>query len=259
MYVECDPASTVYDAPLPIGEGFEDIPRDEIHFWYIAFESRELAEHYIARRQAVCQRCICTNLGEMTPLSDIQALNVRVPVIGGGGEAMYLQPACPDEQAVAVCKAVYRCYCFARLLRQDRIAKLRGVPGDEIRQALNQISNTVKMRNPGWEYRKNPGDAESFRWDPIDSHESNNYRRLAPGTKEPYFIEGPDQLGFGQSWTWLQGLKGVGLGLKKREDSSGAAPGVEKTCNADGDAEDGDKNICAVEGERKDDGNSKKV
>ncbi|KAK6541604.1 hypothetical protein TWF694_007404 [Orbilia ellipsospora] len=255
MYVVCGPPSEVYSAELPIGSGYERVPIDEVHIWPVEFPSRQAAEHYIEKRQTGCTKCRCRKNGVMIPAPN--AHQILVPVIGEHLVNEY-KDSCPDDDAVNTCINVYHCYCFATLNAGYHNRKATKATNQEIIDALNQISPLVKLANPNWGYRRSKSSSVALRWDPdFLGPVSNNHRRLAPGTKEPYYLEGPG-LGGIANWAWLQklqGLKGIGgLELKKRE--SDGATDIDKTCSTDGDAQDGHKDICAVEGERKNDGNN---
>ncbi|KAK6515828.1 hypothetical protein TWF281_004420 [Arthrobotrys megalospora] len=96
------------------------------------------------------------------------------------------------------CRAWFGCFCRWRFKQPEVDWE---ISHQDWRKALQQLPAEIKRQNPNFKfsiwYAQNPGDLGDFSMDinggitfaRPESHE----RYLVPGTKEPYYLEGPDE------------------------------------------------------------------
>ncbi|KAK6336699.1 hypothetical protein TWF718_009490 [Orbilia javanica] len=142
----------------------------------------------VLRTIARCRNCICTDDGGMALNPEFSRMPAR-PGRGIGCNRWYL---------VHKCIQWYDCYCAARMHQPDIEP---GVSLQDYQNALNGIPDAVKDMHPNYEW--NLIERFSMTWrQPRIKEEGNDRnmafkhiddRQLVPGTKEPYYLEGPGE------------------------------------------------------------------
>ncbi|KAF3096089.1 hypothetical protein TWF102_006720 [Orbilia oligospora] len=123
------------------------------------------------------------------------------------------------------------CYCSARLTQRQPTST--SLTADDYQNALDQIPYSVRVdpRNIGYWWKDAPVNAQGRRaWMKAPDgyvpgftyNKGSRHRELAPGTKEPFYLEGPEDnyqdVPFNRGATW--GLStGKGSGLFNKRDS----------------------------------------
>ncbi|KAK6350668.1 hypothetical protein TWF718_003853 [Orbilia javanica] len=230
MRVECPSPGAILNIDMSgidrsLFPGIDDLnlPLD-----YSVFPSAEQALAYIESAVRACKDCDCLEDGEMMPNW----------FAGSDGP-------CSTNRHVSLCQVVFGCYCSAKLTQP--LPTSTAVTADEYQAALDKIPWGVRSdpRNRGYWWKYAPVNAEGKRawmkapdgFHPGFTYERGPYRysahrQLVPGTKEPYYLEGPDNsfndvpLGRGEGWIGAGGPFG-GSFLVKREDTSPANLGKE--------------------------------
>ncbi|KAK6526824.1 hypothetical protein TWF281_010022 [Arthrobotrys megalospora] len=109
---------------------------------------------------------------------------------------------CHNWEVAQKCENWFYCYCVYEMQQPPRF---REVTVDEYQDALNRIPGEIKEAHPDYVWKPSPGWA--MRWatsntgsGPSESgYEQRSHRELVPGTKEPYYLEGPGG-GVRESW-----------------------------------------------------------
>ncbi|KAK6362021.1 hypothetical protein TWF730_005724 [Orbilia blumenaviensis] len=134
-----------------------------------------------ARKQ--CMNCLCTQEGVMIK-------NPVMPKLNGYW--------CRQDYMVQRCPVWFNCRCQAEMLQP---AIELGISIDDYQNALNNIPSSVKLAF--WNYEWKLADRFSMSWQYLNRQEgggggnaAEETIELAPGTKEPYYVEGPG----GTSW-----------------------------------------------------------
>ncbi|KAK6523714.1 hypothetical protein TWF281_001686 [Arthrobotrys megalospora] len=170
------------------------------------------------RRNAVqrwimmCRRCHCDQEnGEMIP-------NPVAPYWS----------YCADDAAVLKCEEWFDCFCTV-YMNQPQIRPENSIA--DYQDALNRILEAVKQQHPSYKWNPPQAPGISMTWNsgPYSkgnqhAEEEDNYRQLVPGTKEPYYLEGPGK-GRSNAWPWEDGsflggyggYGGYGSKITKRE------------------------------------------
>ncbi|KAK6515250.1 hypothetical protein TWF506_007593 [Arthrobotrys conoides] len=125
---------------------------------------------------------------------------------------------CPTPRVAAECAVFYACYCHVELDEDPPGPRPTDVTIDDFQNALNRIPMTYKLNNGncrfdfGGFYGK---ESQYISWEGAENH-----RALAPDTKEPYWLEGPDesQEELSSKWMGLEYNPGMGSSVVKREE-----------------------------------------
>ncbi|KAF3165227.1 hypothetical protein EYR41_004100 [Orbilia oligospora] len=174
----------------------------------------------IQSRQWQCKSCRCDDNGMIIgrtgfyPRDDLTTRN------------------CPTQRFADECGVFYACHCQVVLNEDPPGPKRTDVTIDDYQDALDRIPNLYKI---GKIYRFDVGrfyggDSHYLSWEGAE-----RYRTLAPDTKEPYWLEGPDEFQEELSNKWLGleynsssgGFK-FGSSMVKREEGADDLRGVEK-------------------------------
>ncbi|KAK6334766.1 hypothetical protein TWF718_010213 [Orbilia javanica] len=137
-----------------------------------------------------CESCECddTDGGTIVP--------VRVRVRGRESSRR-----CPTERMAMRCRYWYECRCVIIMKANP---KDPAISIKEYQDALNNLPFAVKRLNPDYSWTYGEQADEFLKWQysgsyPPDSSydfeaspDLANGRQLVPGTKEPYYLEGPD-------------------------------------------------------------------
>ncbi|KAK6541603.1 hypothetical protein TWF694_007403 [Orbilia ellipsospora] len=213
--VACLDPETVFDAPLVPVTG---VPDYEYHIWTIEYAfDRDAGIRYITEQQESCKHCQCDVDAQLRP---------RYAAVYNDN---WRARDCPDQARVDVCIAVYRCYCYISLQNPKRIKGIIATDQD-YQDAIDNIPEVIKASNPNWKWRQGAPRGNG-------GLTFSNNRVKAPGTNEPYWLEGPDTSiinGNSGTWNWFAALSGGSKpGLKKRDpkNSDGAA---NDKCPVDG-------------------------
>ncbi|EPS37653.1 hypothetical protein H072_8645 [Dactylellina haptotyla CBS 200.50] len=177
MFVLCTPPGLLHHIQeITNPEGHVDDPFTPY------FRNREIETIFNA--QSKCHKCTCTTDGVMLPQSNPSP---GVDVV---------EVSCPNQEWVEKCINEYYCYCTANLKNAQKT-----VPGAELQDYLNALQNLpiqVKFNHPNYQWMEGLAGLEAMwnlghRWDePMQRSQQARHRRLAPGIKEPYYLEGPD-------------------------------------------------------------------
>ncbi|KAK6343026.1 hypothetical protein TWF718_008404 [Orbilia javanica] len=126
-----------------------------------------------------CMDCLCTSEGKMIP-----SMRPR-PKTGGKGFV------CRTAVAIAKCLQWYECRCEARMRQPEPDPE---IPVEEYQDALNNIPLDIKMANSryAWKYSQDKSLQWQYVYEPEAGGSGQSRRYLVPGTKEPYYLEGPD-------------------------------------------------------------------
>ncbi|EPS43842.1 hypothetical protein H072_2037 [Dactylellina haptotyla CBS 200.50] len=168
----------------------------------------EYTDGLIRQLEAQCRECRCdySNRGARPE-------GFRLIVAGGTN--------CHAVPTVNICMNILGCFCHKELVIEDDEPQLGAERSD---WRLNQGFDNIPVANEFANLQTYGGNSKGLvqrpnYWEEIDG----SFRRLAPGTKEPYYLEGP-----GGSGTWFEsilrdGLGGFGSprrakGLNKRSD-----------------------------------------
>ncbi|KAK6521616.1 hypothetical protein TWF506_001829 [Arthrobotrys conoides] len=158
-----------------------------------------------------CKDCDCLDDGEMIP-------NWFKGTDG----------TCKTDRDTSICQLVYGCYCSA-LLTQPQ-PTFTGVTAEDYQNAMDQIPWSVRVdpRNYGYWWKNAPTNAQGRRvwlkapdnYIPGFTYSRGGHKELVPGTKEPYYLEGPesdyDDIPLNRGTAW--GL-GAGKGLVWKRDN----------------------------------------
>ncbi|EPS44051.1 hypothetical protein H072_1916 [Dactylellina haptotyla CBS 200.50] len=120
---------------------------------------------------------------------------------------------CRTVKAVNACVLWWGCYCTVNLSQPKPTGTASIL---EYQFALDGIPPSVRAKNPGWQWNKygqtldNPtedflgfSDAITHGYAPKSSKSISSNRRLVPGFKEPYYVEGPSPNN-PFSWDWAR-------------------------------------------------------
>ncbi|KAK6522904.1 hypothetical protein TWF281_002331 [Arthrobotrys megalospora] len=154
-----------------------------------------------------CENCLCSDEGDMYPN----------PVPPGKWDYTW----CKVQDTPLRCQLWFKCFCQATM-HQPEIE--RGNSITSYQNALNDIPFRAKAQHPGFHW--NPADRFSMTWlsmakRPAGSEgEAPSQRELVPGTKEPYYLEGPSGE---RDREWLESkLTGLGTRLGGLGSGSGS-------------------------------------
>ncbi|EPS35985.1 hypothetical protein H072_10540 [Dactylellina haptotyla CBS 200.50] len=191
--VKCNSAAYVYDNNL-MADTPADLPDSSLpmrervgrHLSKADFVSRDAALWYITTVQRQCSSCICDETGRL-----------RFSGYGKPPGTKRLKH-CTSDAGADACAQFFACFCFAELAQPT--ATTVGLTVVHYQNALNAIPLTIKLKNPGYSWKWG---GQELRWSEETMKLRSNNRRLVPGTKEPYYVEGP---GNGDRWSWLENL-----------------------------------------------------
>ncbi|KAK6534754.1 hypothetical protein TWF281_006055 [Arthrobotrys megalospora] len=216
MFVECFPQRIIFETLSPNRQAGIELGLDPDDFidWAQRYDldtaaGRKGARDNIRKRQNKCKQCSCTEGGLITP--------------------NYFDKACRSRRTALMCAFVYGCYCYKELGQPDPDAS---VPVEDYMGALSKLGLTEKHGNANWKWKHDPSEGSSLSA-PSSSDPYRTKPELAPGTKEPYWLEGPDRhdVNWGTRMGYaLNQLGQLGLDLA---GGVGSIPGIWKR-----DAED---------------------
>ncbi|EPS42922.1 hypothetical protein H072_3045 [Dactylellina haptotyla CBS 200.50] len=154
----------------------------------------------IADSRARAWRRICLNC-----LCDPGTGRVVLNPDGRDRGYIYAGYECRHEGTPERCEAWFGCECEWQMHQPP---KFPGVKVSDYQDALNGIPDLIKSKNPSyvWEkyglsWEKDLGDAAADATaDATSNFEFSTNRRLVPGTREPYYVEGPSK---GKTWDWI--------------------------------------------------------
>ncbi|KAK6344665.1 hypothetical protein TWF718_006623 [Orbilia javanica] len=184
-----------------------------------------------------CLQCRCTDDGELV-VNLVVVNESRLSRKGRGVNRVV--PKCRMPYVPEKCRVWFGCRCEVQMHNPKIEA---GNSLTAYQEALNNIPWMVRIQNPG--YRWKPVDRFSMGWrgtgPPVGGRydaETTHRRELAPGTKEPYYLEGPDEVDpKGRDFEWATspytgiegslGSAGSGPGELWKRSSSGNSEGPE--------------------------------
>ncbi|KAK6512259.1 hypothetical protein TWF481_001149 [Arthrobotrys musiformis] len=194
--------------------------------------------HSVLSYQERCRNCRCTHQGVMimNPIMGVRGIN--------GGPRQ-----CWNQLVVDTCVTAAGCFCTATLTQPSDIPVTASAK--EIQDALDEIPLGIKLRHSNYKYLHHDGTEfgfTPFQPDPnyiIDRRPGEEFspapptklsasgkiQYLVPGTKEPYYLEGPDppdtgRQTFGNSpLSLLFPNQAPGSGKSFKRDVSSEAPG----------------------------------
>ncbi|KAK6333438.1 hypothetical protein TWF718_011249 [Orbilia javanica] len=86
------------------------------------------------------------------------------------------------------CEAWINCHCVFEMHQPPRF---RDVPVEDYQDALNRIPKHIKEQFPDYTWSPHPGWEMKWSGNEGESSGQSTHKQLAPGTKEPYYLEGP--------------------------------------------------------------------
>ncbi|KAF3209130.1 hypothetical protein TWF106_011099 [Orbilia oligospora] len=152
-----------------------------------------LHEHSASRRSLrnfwlrKCRDCLCDPASHRV----IRKPYYEVP----NSQGVYAPPrtACTNIETPPKCENWFNCRCVVEISLQQP-PRFREVTAEDYQDALDNIPDHVKNLDPNYVWRPSPGWAMT--WNKNEGGGSRggqaHHRELAPGTKEPYYLEGPD-------------------------------------------------------------------
>ncbi|KAK6544020.1 hypothetical protein TWF694_000734 [Orbilia ellipsospora] len=144
------------------------------------------------RRSVRCRNCLCDReTGAMIP----NPVRRHYAIVDG---------SCTNQGVANRCMAWYGCHCVWNLLQPPQATDISVV---DYQDALNKIPKVIKDTNPNWRWNSIGPDGPSLmKWQSSAAGGQaqsdliySDHRRLAPGTKEPYYVEGPSGA---ETWDW---------------------------------------------------------
>ncbi|KAK6342040.1 hypothetical protein TWF730_001521 [Orbilia blumenaviensis] len=198
-FVYCLAAPIILDVykPPPQGPGAPLIPNSAYQDWPSLYPrtkaGRRSARQHIFREQAKCRTCTCTE--------DL-IMEKSDPPRGRRNLAW-----CRTTETVNICVVIYGCFCTVKLANPE--PTLPGIPLHEYYDTIFKIPPEAFGANPDWAwdpsgYAKHNGGYRSRaerQHQASQLMEKDDYldflnphsKELAPGTKEPYYLEGPSR------------------------------------------------------------------
>ncbi|RVD86549.1 uncharacterized protein DFL_004818 [Arthrobotrys flagrans] len=127
-----------------------------------------------------CMNCDCdSNTGRLVP----EPLGAFRPSDSSGRRFH-----CKDETP-RKCENWLNCFCVFEMQQPPRF---REVTVEEYQDALNRIPDRIKSANPGYTWKPSLGWEMTWGTGQYGSGSGQaTHRELVPGTKEPYYLEGP--------------------------------------------------------------------
>ncbi|KAK6508221.1 hypothetical protein TWF506_010320 [Arthrobotrys conoides] len=132
-----------------------------------------------------CQDCKCDFLtGKLTFNRETNRMSVS---------AMRRLQICDMKGTPIRCEYWLNCRCVFSV-RMQQPQRLPGITVEEYQDVLDRIPDPFKNSNPDYVWRPSPGWEMTWTKPNQDgqSHGQATHRELVPGTKEPYYLEGPD-------------------------------------------------------------------
>ncbi|EPS45746.1 hypothetical protein H072_173 [Dactylellina haptotyla CBS 200.50] len=217
LTIRCFDAELIYDTPDVI-DPLTGVLFSRPHWTNRAFFPTKAAalrdiRGYIRK---TCKVCSCSPVGSLIAGNDAQR--------------------CRSDVAVRKCVYLFGCICYATLVQPTETAI--SVSEKDYQASLDQIPDTVKITNPDFRFFVNGKYLDFSRDSYQGGSTEHSYRRLAPGTKEPYYLEGPTR---GGPFGGLKGLGGLGFSggkVYKRSELESETHGNKPTKTIPVDAED---------------------
>ncbi|EPS43907.1 hypothetical protein H072_2036 [Dactylellina haptotyla CBS 200.50] len=126
---------------------------------------------------------------------------------------------CTEAAWARHCTEELGCYCYVYLERKEKDSDRIGAPGSDWQLNQGFTKNPKAKPNARLRNLRDYVGLGGVMAPPRKKNQGATFRRLAPGTKEPYYLEGPDQ----DSGAWLKslqnGLSSPTKGLKRRSGS----------------------------------------
>ncbi|KAK6531128.1 hypothetical protein TWF281_007953 [Arthrobotrys megalospora] len=226
--IQCLPSQEIYEEFPSV----PDIPGITPDFWpdWTRYDNPEDAITYIQWQQGMCEGCICDEDGLLQPPSEDHPNHSY----------------CPDQDFVNLCISIYGCSCNIRVDTpppEEKPIDLTVFDPDDLLNTISQehipqrwdTKQGMILRGAYNRWYQNQQDKQSQRKVKEALAAANggygfaggtqqNDRYLVPGTKEPYYLEGPDKTSpFSDNWRGIGlsllagGGRGVGSRLRKRE------------------------------------------
>ncbi|KAF3308270.1 hypothetical protein TWF173_001585 [Orbilia oligospora] len=169
------------------------------------------------RQRSLCAYCDCTEQGDL----------VTTPRVPPSTTAH-----CSVDYILQRCKLWYNCVCQI-IMRDPKYDPDTTI--EEYQDALNRVPFWAKAQNPAWRWTPRNAGGFSMTWEGLGTESTvpwlieETERELVPGTKEPYYLEGPDQRDPNQKdLSWLRGpLSGYG-GLRSGSYKKRSITGEEE-------------------------------
>ncbi|KAK6520716.1 hypothetical protein TWF506_000963 [Arthrobotrys conoides] len=166
-----------------------------------------------------CENCDCSDQGDL--IGTVRRV--------GGRQAI----CASDPWYTTECKEWYGCRCEVTMHQPDYDP---GITVEDYQNALDGVPFWAKAQNPYWEWIPSNGGGFSLSWKglsgeasgynpPVDSGQT--VKELVPGTKEPYYLEGPDQFdpvqekSLGGLGSPFWGYEGIGSGSAWKRSNTG--------------------------------------
>ncbi|KAF3193503.1 hypothetical protein TWF225_010241 [Orbilia oligospora] len=174
MFIKCFPKRYILDGTLSpnfAAAASRGIPASS--FWQ--FDASK--PHIVYNRQKECRKCDCS----------VDGLIVKAPSTTQPMDGKYYP--CKTDKIALLCTFQMGCYCYHEL---GAPKPAEGVSLSDHVTAIRKLGLAEKFGNPGWFWSPNSKEGRVF-W-PSRPHPNDPYRtfQLAPDTKEPYRLEGPD-------------------------------------------------------------------
>ncbi|KAF3215155.1 hypothetical protein TWF679_004402 [Orbilia oligospora] len=181
---DMDPDPNVYPRFGPAGRDRRPDPRVRPNSAYASMQ----------RQKSFCSHCECNDQGDL----------VTVPR-NPPDAALH----CSADFIIQRCKFWYNCICQVAMRYPDYEPD---TTIEEYQDALNRVPFWAKAQNPGWRWNPSNGNGLSMSWESLGTESTvpwsveETERELVPGTKEPYYLEGPDRTDPNQKdLSWLRG------------------------------------------------------
>ncbi|KAF3183281.1 hypothetical protein TWF788_005669 [Orbilia oligospora] len=173
MFIKCFPREYILDGTLPpnfAAAASRGIPASS--FWDFHGNRPDM----VSKRQKQCKRCDCS----------VDGLIVKAPPIQPVDRRFY---HCRTDIIALLCTFQMGCYCYHEL---GAPKPAEGVSLSDHEKAIGKLGLAEKFGNPNWFWPPNSQEGRVF-W-PSKPHPRDPHRtyQLAPDTKEPYRLEGPD-------------------------------------------------------------------
>ncbi|KAF3923892.1 hypothetical protein AA313_de0202486 [Arthrobotrys entomopaga] len=212
LQVVCSPAEVILDGLLARQENDEAVRR--VLTPLLRDRDRDAAILYIKHGIGHdCERCLCDDSNPVPPGGRARLIGVPAEFAIWGGTGC-------QEHTARFCEDVYGCYCAELMWRNGRRYRpikpptTQGEPSTTA-ERVKQMLEGRRWMNARSSKGKGVGDQKGT------SAGVEKHRSLAPGTKEPYWLEGPD-VDLRPDLNFLSGLgSGIGGGLFKRDDDGG--------------------------------------
>ncbi|KAK6356172.1 hypothetical protein TWF718_000544 [Orbilia javanica] len=172
----------------------------------------------IRHRLALCRTCACTRWGKVIAPPGLHTRS---------GNRLR---SCRNARFAAECVVFYGCMCELELHDDLPGPAPTGATIQDFQTALDSIPNWFKSLNLFYSIDIGTylgGNSHYITWNPNYFHRgtrADTHRELAPDTKEPYWLEGPDPRQGNPSESWLRfgydSTFGGSMAMVKREEGT---------------------------------------